>query len=71
MTGSEGEEMSSPRRAEILEVLRHHKEELANCYGVTKLGVFGSVARDEAREESDVDVMVTMRQPNLFMMVHI
>lgn len=63
--------MSIPRREEILEVLRHHKEELANRYGVTKLGVFGSVARDEAREESDVDVVVTLRQPNLFMMVHI
>jgi uncharacterized protein len=63
--------MSIPRLEEILDVLRHHKEALANDYGVTKLGVFGSVARDEACEESDVDVVVSLRQPNLFMMVHI
>jgi uncharacterized protein len=71
LNGGKGEKMTIPRRQEILEVLRHHKEELASNYGVTKLGVFGSVARDEAREESDVDVVVSLRQPNLFMMVHI
>lgn len=63
--------MSIPRRDEVLDVLRHHKDELANLYGVTTLGVFGSVARDEAGEESDVDVVITMRQPDLFTMVHI
>ncbi|MGE0882609.1 MAG: nucleotidyltransferase family protein [Blastocatellales bacterium] len=63
--------MSIPRREEVLDVLRHEKDELANRYGVITLGVFGSVARDEAREESDVDVVITMRQPDLFAMVHI
>ena len=63
--------MSIPRRDEVLDVLRHEKDELANRYGVITLGVFGSVARDEAREESDVDVVITMRQPDLFAMVHI
>ena len=63
--------MSVPRRDEILEVLRQHKAEFAARYGVTGLGVFGSVARDEAREESDVDVVITMREPDLFSMVHI
>lgn len=59
------------RRNEVLDVLRHEKSELANRYGVITLGVFGSVARDEAREESDVDVVVTMERPDLFAMVHI
>ena len=63
--------MSVPRRDEVLAVLRQHKAEFAARYGVTGLGVFGSVARDEAREESDVDVVITMRQPKLFFMVHI
>lgn len=63
--------MSILRRDEVLDVLRQEKTELANQYGVITLGVFGSVARDEAREESDVDVVVTMQRPDLFAMVHI
>jgi len=34
-----------------------------------KLGIFGSVARDQASAESDVDVVVETKEPNLFMMV--
>ena len=40
-------------------------------YGVINLGIFGSVARDEAVEVSDVDVVVEMQAPDLFFMVHI
>lgn len=32
-------------------------------YGVTKASVFGSVARGEAGDGSDVDVLVTLRRP--------
>ena len=35
------------------------------------LGVFGSVARDEAGTDSDVDIVVAMSKPSLFSMVHI
>lgn len=49
------EYMNRLRRDEVLAVLRHHKAELAERYGVISLGVFGSVARDEAKEYSDVD----------------
>ena len=38
---------------------------------MTKLGIFGSVARDEASDVSDVDVVVEMQKPDLFYMVHI
>ena len=34
-------------------------------YVVTRLGIFGSVARDEAADNSDVDVVVEMA-PHLF-----
>jgi predicted nucleotidyltransferase len=50
----------TPTREEILQVLRDNKERFAEKYGVTKLGLFGSFARDEATEESDVDVCVEM-----------
>ncbi|MBI5179373.1 MAG: nucleotidyltransferase family protein [Nitrospinae bacterium] len=58
--------MSGPRRDEILETLRRHKAEFADRYGVTSLGVFGSVARDEAGDESDVDIVFETDAPNLF-----
>ena len=58
--------MSAPRRSEVLEILRRHKAEFADRYGVTSLGVFGSVARDEAAEDSDVDIVFETNSPNLF-----
>ena len=58
-------------RTEILEILTQHHDELAKRYGVTKLGIFGSAARGEATETSDVDVMIEMEKPDLFFMVHI
>jgi uncharacterized protein len=59
----------TPYRAAVLRILRSHRHELATKYGVTRLGIFGSVARDCATERSDVDVVVDM-PPDLFMMVH-
>jgi uncharacterized protein len=58
--------MSAPRRREVLEVLGRCKAEFAGRYGITSLGVFGSVARDDASEDSDVDVVYETRTPNLF-----
>lgn len=59
------------KREEVLKVLAGQKDKFANNYGVTRLGVFGSVAREEAGETSDVDVVVEMKKPDLFYMVHI
>ena len=43
-----------------------HRDELANA-GVRRLGVYGSVARGEARSDSDVDVLVEfVKTPDLF-----
>lgn len=63
--------MTVLRRDKVIEVLRRHKAEFAKRYGVTLLGVFGSVARDNATGASDVDVVVEMTKPDLFYMVHI
>lgn len=54
------------RRAEVLAILQQHKAEFARRYGVTTLGVFGSVARDEASADSDVDIVFETNTPNLF-----
>ena len=58
-------------RKEILEILRSYKKEFAGQYGILDIGVFGSVARDEVGENSDVDVVVRISKPDLFMLVGI
>lgn len=54
------------KRAEALERLRQALPELAREFGVSRAGVFGSVARDEARADSDVDVIVEFSSPPNF-----
>jgi hypothetical protein len=57
------------QREAVLQTLSNHKQELSAKYGVTRLGIFGSVAREEASSASDVDIVVEM-PPDLFKMVH-
>lgn len=46
-----------------LELLARHKPELVRRFGVTGIALFGSTARDEARADSDVDVLVSFDGP--------
>jgi predicted nucleotidyltransferase len=46
------------RRDEVLTVLRKHREGLRADHGIVSLALFGSVARDEANANSDVDLLV-------------
>ena len=46
---------------DVLETLRTHKTELRR-FGVSHAAVFGSVARGEARADSDIDVLVELDQ---------
>ncbi len=63
--------MSTSSREAVLQELRKLKPDLERQYGVTKIGIFGSFARNETHGDSDVDVVVEMREPDLFYMVHI
>ena len=56
---------------EVTRILESYKDSLSQSYGVTKLGFFGSVARNEANEKSDLDIVVEMKKPDLFYLVHI
>jgi len=58
-------------RESILAELRQLKPKLNKLYGVSRLGLFGSFARDEAKAESDIDVVVELSEPDLFALVHI
>ena len=50
-------------RARALELLTQSKPRLAARYGVTRLMLFGSTARDAARGDSDIDVLVAFNGP--------
>ncbi|MGB5942275.1 MAG: nucleotidyltransferase family protein [Leeuwenhoekiella sp.] len=48
-------------RQELFDKLRELLPELQQRFGVEKIGVFGSFARGDANEESDIDVLVIYR----------
>jgi len=50
-------------RQEILDLLQAHKPELERRYGVRDLALFGSSARGTAREDSDIDILVSFNGP--------
>lgn len=62
---SENRESNMLDRAQTIEKLRSTRQYLSEHYGVSSMLLFGSVARNEQKEGSDVDVCVEMK-PNLF-----
>ncbi|WP_295458709.1 nucleotidyltransferase family protein [uncultured Thiodictyon sp.] len=50
-------------RSNALKLLSEHKGLLAGRFGVTSLALFGSTVRDDAREDSDVDILVAFDGP--------
>ena len=48
---------------EIKSIIEQHRLELAEKYGVAEIGIFGSVVRGEARDDSDVDILVEFNRP--------
>ena len=51
------------KRQRVLELLSRAKPELQILFGVTRLALFGSTARDTAGVESDVDILVAFDGP--------
>lgn len=58
-------------RKEIIEYLKKFKEENKNKYHIERLGVFGSVARDTANDNSDIDIVVVLTKQDLFEIIGI
>jgi predicted nucleotidyltransferase len=50
-------------RADIEQKLRGQKDFLESQFFVKKIGIFGSYARDEQTDESDLDVLVEFSRP--------
>jgi predicted nucleotidyltransferase len=51
------------KRDQVIKILAEHSDELRTRYGVLHLSLFGSVARDEAGPDSDVDLLVEFNRP--------
>jgi len=54
---------SSSDAEEVLGVLRQQSAILSNRFSVERIGLFGSRLRGEARPDSDLDILVTLREP--------
>ena len=52
-------------QTEILSLLRRYKPMAQKKYGLTRIGIFGSVARGEQTANSDVDVCYEGQAPSL------
>ena len=49
--------------AEIKKILQAKKPYLAEKYGVTEIGVFGSYVRGEQGPDSDIDILIELERP--------
>jgi hypothetical protein len=57
---------------EIQQILRQNKSLLQENYQIAQLGIFGSYARGEQTEKSDIDVLIDYEQaPTLFKLVEL
>ena len=54
------------RRAQVVALLSGKRDEFTERFGVRSMSIFGSTARDEARPDSDVDVLVEFAGPITF-----
>lgn len=59
------------KQREILNRLSQYKRDKQDQYAFEELGVFGSVAKDEMTDHSDIDVFVQLPDPDIFVMGHI
>jgi len=53
-------------RDQVLSELRRHRQEIDQRFAIKRLSVFGSAARDELRDDSDVDVLVEFKSKATF-----
>ena len=58
-------------RQRILDILGSFKKYNAEKYGIENLALFGSFSRGEQNEDSDVDVLITLKKPSLFIYAEI
>ena len=53
---------------DCIQKLSDFKQMFAQKFGIIKIGIFGSVARNEQAENSDIDIVVEVNKPTLQLM---
>ena len=48
---------------EIKEIIRQHRDIIADKYGVSVVGIFGSYVRGEQEQRSDIDLLADILRP--------
>ena len=51
------------KRDDVIRILNQHRSELTEQYGVESLSLFGSAARNQATDTSDIDLLVDFNRP--------
>ncbi len=59
------------RADDIIPILREYKVKNQNKYRIVNIGVFGSSARGDADDRSDVDIVVELESPDMFYLIGI
>ena len=54
-------------REQILSMLKVYYLCNKSALGIEQIGLFGSFARDEGRADSDIDIIITLSKPDLFL----
>lgn len=47
----------------VIDVLKSHEREMKKRFGIKRIGLFGSFARGEQKDASDVDILVEFEEP--------
>jgi len=64
-------ETNDGERQKVLDILGNFKKYNAEKYGIESLALFGSFSRREQNEESDVDVLISLKSPSLYIYAEI
>lgn len=58
------------QKDQALDILKQFKNDFADQFGIVRIGLFGSTVRNEAKSNSDIDVVVETKTPDMFAIVH-
>ncbi len=58
-------------RDEILSLLHQYKEKNRKKYSIINIGLFGSASRRAMNEQSDIDIVVELEDPDMFNLISI
>ena len=54
-------------REKVLSMLQVYYQYNKERFGIEKIGLFGSFARGEARPDSDIDILISLKKPSLLL----